>query len=197
MSYYFDVGVETDNELMAMTEDKLRLERLRHDLAMRMEELACKIEEVDSQIKEAEKDNRFEPIAGDFISTCSGRILYMSQEDDLAQEGGKERVDRYQKWVSEEQAERYLKARTFHACLFQIAERLDEGRQHPSPYPSPHDWIEPNQEKYIIRFSYPLKKYTIEQWFQVCSLTPVFRSKEAAKQACKWLQNLYPEGPEL
>jgi len=109
--------------------------------------------------------------------------MYMSQEDD------NERVDRYQKWVSEAQAERYLKARTFHACMFQMAERLNGGWQ-----PA---WIEPDQEKYIIRFYYPLKKYTIEQWFQICSLTPVFRSKEAAKQACEWLQNLYPDGPEL
>lgn len=140
-----------------------RLTELEQQLKATQEQINKLQEEI-----EREKSLTFEPFRGCYAVDVYGDILsnYKGKSDEVA--------NAYQYWKTKEQAGRYLKARTFHSKLFQMAEHFNEGWE--------PDWEDASQIKFIIYYHLRSRTYRMQERWTDDMLSPAFKDKETVKK---------------
>ena len=140
-----------------------RLTDLEQQLKATQEQISKLQEEI-----EREKSLTFEPFRGGYVVGLSSVIERDCYRDsDIVS-------DSFQYWQTEDQAERYLKARTLHAKLFQMAEHFNEGWE---PV-----WLNASQSKFIIYYHPRSRTYRMQEKWTEDMFSPAFKDKETAQK---------------
>lgn len=124
---------------------------------------------------EKEKGKTFEPFRGSYVVDMNGGIHsgYNGDSDAI--------LKQYQYWQTRDQAERYLKARTMHAKLFQMAEHFNGGWE--------PDWRDRSQIKFCIYYAHMRGCYAYTERWRDNITTPPFKDSSTVKKVVEILNN--------